>query len=166
MNVMLVVLPALMIVCYLVVVIKSPSLAARGLKFGGMGLLKALPIIVAGFGLAGLLQVIEVRELVSSWLGSQSGLKGIMLGTLMGILTPGPVYFALPLAGGLLKGGASAGVVVAYMAAWDSCSIRRLAIDMALVDWKVVSVKFGLSLLFAMGAGVVSGLIFSKTTFS
>ena len=166
MNVMLVVLPVLAIVCYLVVVVRSPSLAARGLKFGGMGLLKALPIIVAGFGLAGLLQVIEVRELVSGWLGSQSGFKGILMGTLLGILTPGPVYFALPRAAGLLKGGAGAGVVVAYIAAWDSCSIRRLAIDMALIDWKVVSVKFGLSLLFAIGAGLVSGLVFSRTTFS
>jgi uncharacterized membrane protein YraQ (UPF0718 family) len=166
MNVMLVVLPVLAVICYVVVVVRNPSLAARGLKFGGMSLLKALPIIVAGFGLAGLLQVVEVRELVTRWLGSQSGLKGVLVGTLMGALTPGPVYFALPLAGGLLKGGAGAGVVVAYITAWDVCSVRRLAIDLALIDWKVVSVKFGLSVLFSIGAGFISGLVFSKTTFS
>ena len=90
MNIMMVALPVLAVVCYLVVVVKNPSLATRGLKFGGMGLLKTLPIIVAGFGLAGLLQVIEVRELVSSWLGAQRGFRGVLLGTLLGALTPGP----------------------------------------------------------------------------
>ena len=166
MNAMVVILPLLATACYLVVVLKNPSLAGRGLKAGGMGLLWALPIVVAGFALAGLLQAIEVRELVSEWLGSGSGIKGILLAAVMGAVTPGPVYFALPVAGGLLKGGAGAGVVVAYITAWDACSIRRLAIDLALIDWKVVLLKFGLSALFSVGAGVVAGMVFSKTTFS
>ena len=56
--------------------------------------------------------------------------------------------------------------MVAYITAWDVCSVRRLAIDLALIDWKVVSVKFGLSVLFSIGAGFIAGLVFSKTTFS
>ena len=166
MNAIMVILPLLAIACYVVVVLKDPSLASRSLKAGGMGLLRAMPIVVAGFALAGLLQAVEVHELVSGWLGSGSGIKGIVLGAVMGAVTPDPVYFALPVAGGLLKGGAGAGIVVAYITAWDACSIRRLAIDLALIDWKVVLLKFGLSALFAVAAGVVAGIVFSKTSFS
>ena len=166
MNAMMVILPLLAIVCYVVVVARNPSLAARGLKIGSVGLLKALPIVAAGFALAGLLQVVEVRELVCSWLGSQSGFKGILCGALLGAVTPGPVYFVLPVAGGLLKGGAGAGVVVAYITAWDLCSMRRLVIDLTLIDWRVVSLKFGLSAVFSIAAGLAAGLVFSKTTFS
>jgi uncharacterized membrane protein YraQ (UPF0718 family) len=166
MDLMIVILPAIAVVCYLVVVVRNPALAAGGLKAGGASLLRALPLVVAGFALAGLFQAVEVRELVTNWLGAQSGIRGILLGTLLGALTPGPVYFALPLAGGLLKGGAGAGVVVAYVTAWDACSLRRLMIDLSLLDLRVVAMKFSLSIVFSVVAGIVAAVAFSKTAFS
>lgn len=131
-----------------------------------MTFLKALPLIVTGFAIAGLLQVIELRVLIHGWLGSQTGLKGVLMGTLLGALTPGPVYLVLPMAGGLLKGGAGAGAIVAYLTSWDLCSVRRLAIDLTLIDSKVVLVKFALSILLSLAAGLIAGIILSKTAFS
>ena len=166
MYLLMVILPLLAVACYAVVAFKNPSLASKSLKIGGMGLLKAMPILVAGFAIAGLIQAIEIREFVTQWLGSQTGFKGMLVATALGVVTPGPVFFVLPVAGGLLKAGAGPGLVVAYIIAWDGCSIRRVVMDLAMIDWKIVLLKFVLSLLFAVVAGLAAGMVFSKTSFS
>ena len=125
MDVMIVVLPILAAVCYAAVAIRNPAFAGRGLRTGGTGLLRAAPIVVAGFALAGLLQAVEVHGFVSTWLGAASGARGILLATVLGALTPGPVYFVLPLAAGLLKGGAGAGVVVVFPEASTTASTSQ-----------------------------------------
>ena len=165
-NAVMLLLPVLAGVGFVVLALVKPPLAFKALKGGGMTFLKALPLIVTGFAIAGLLQVIELRVLIHGWLGSQTGLKGVLMGTLLGALTPGPVYLVLPMAGGLLKGGAGAGAIVAYLTSWDLCSVRRLAIDLTLIDSKVVLVKFALSILLSLAAGLIAGIILSKTAFS
>ncbi len=163
---MMIILPLLVAVFYAVVAAKNPSLASKSLKTGGMGLLKAMPILIAGFAIAGLVQAMEMREFVTQWLGSQSGFKGLLVATSLGVVTPGPVFFVLPVAGGLLKAGAGPGLVVAFIVAWDGCSIRRVVMDLAMIDWRIVLLKFILSLLFAIAAGMIAGTVFSKTVFS
>jgi uncharacterized membrane protein YraQ (UPF0718 family) len=152
-------------VFYIIVYFKKPSLAVEGLKSGGVSLLKVIPLILAAFALGGLLQVLIPSGFFSRWLGPQKGFRGILLGSLLGGITPGPIYLAFPVASGLLKGGAGIGTVIAYILAWDMWPIRRLPLEVALVGWKLVLIKFTLALPLSILAGFLANLIFPRIIF-
>lgn len=44
------------------------------------------------FCLAGLFEVLVSRELLVTWMGKESGVQGILLGWLVGLLMPGGLY--------------------------------------------------------------------------
>lgn len=79
--------------------------------------IEIMPILIFAFIIAGLLQVILPQDLLSKWLGTESGFKGIMIGTIAGSLTPGGPYVSLPIVAALLKSGAGYGTLVAYLQA-------------------------------------------------
>ncbi|MEM4719063.1 MAG: hypothetical protein QW330_03300, partial [Nitrososphaerota archaeon] len=57
-----------------------------------------------------------MRESVERWIRlAESGLKGILIGTIAGGLAPGGPYVNLPLAAALLKSGAGMGTMVAFV---------------------------------------------------
>ena len=54
--------------------------AVAGTIAGGQLLWHELPLLVAAFLTAGLIQVLVSREMVERWLGSESGWRGLLLG--------------------------------------------------------------------------------------
>ena len=153
------------LIVYVIAYLRKPSAAIEGLKVGGNSLLKVLPLILVAFALGGLLQVLIPSGFFSKWLGPQSGFKGILLGSLLGGITPGPMYLAFPAASGLLKGGASIGTVISYIIAWDTWQIRRLPLEVALIGWKFVLIRFAIALPLSVLAGLLANLVFSKAIF-
>ena len=147
---------------YIIVYIKAPALALKGLKLSSGSLLKMLPLVVAAFALGGLLQVLIPREMISNWLGAKSGIKGILIGSLLGAITPGPLYLSFPIAGGLLKSGASIGTVIAYIIAWEVWGIRRFPMEVAFLGWKFMMVKLVSALVLPPVAGILANLIVQK----
>jgi len=165
MGKMTIIFIGMVFIFYGIVFFKNPSIAIKGLKFGGGGFIKTIPLILAAFALGGLLQMLVPPAFFSKWLGPQKGLKGIFMGCLLGGVTPGPIYLAFPVASGLLKGGASIGTVIAYILAWDMWPIRRMPLEVALIGWKFVLIKFTLALPFSLLAGFLANLIFSRIVF-
>ena len=47
--------------------------------------------------IAGLVQILLPHELLSKWIGKESGFKGIIIGTIAGGLSPGGPYVSLPI---------------------------------------------------------------------
>jgi len=61
--------------------------------------IQILPLLVFAFIGAGMIQVLLPRELLSKWVGVESGIRGILIGTVAGGLSPGGPYVSLPIAG-------------------------------------------------------------------
>lgn len=97
---------------------KQHDLAARGMKTTGIMLARMGPMLIAAFIIAGYLQALLPRDLITNWLGQKAGFKAIMIGCLAGAVTPGGPYVSLPIALALFRAGANTGCVVAYLAAW------------------------------------------------
>ena len=72
------------LISYIIVFLKKPALAMQGLRFGGISLFKAIPIIIAAFALGGLLQALIPADSFSRWLGPQKGFWAVFLGSLLG----------------------------------------------------------------------------------
>ena len=72
-----------------------------GLKAAGNLLIQILPLLIFAFIVAGMVQQLVPYEMISRWIGTESGFRGLLIGTAVGGLTPGGPYVSLPIAAGL-----------------------------------------------------------------
>ncbi|MGD8554742.1 MAG: permease [Anaerolineales bacterium] len=135
------------------------DLPLAGLLAGGRILWQNLPILLLGFAIAGLAQVLIPKELISRWLGAESGYKGVLIGCAVGGLVPGAPYAILPLVGAFYKAGAGLGPVVGFVSAWALWSVSRLPMEMALIDPKAALVRYGITFVVPPIAGLVANAL-------
>jgi len=132
-----------------------------GLKAAGNILLQIIPLLIFAFILAGMIQVLVPTEMISRWVGAESGFRGILIGTAIGGLTPGGPYVTLPIAAGLLRTGASVGTMVAFMTAWSLLAFSRLPLEIGLLGWKFTLIRLACTFFFPLIAGLIANRLFS-----
>jgi uncharacterized membrane protein YraQ (UPF0718 family) len=138
------------------------KLALTGLTQGGKTLLSVVPLLIAAFITAGLIQTLVTRDLVPRWLGTEAGWRGIALACLGGALIPGGPYVYYPIAGALLQTGASLGVLVAFVTAKNLWSVTRLPIEFALLGWQLTVIRLGVTLILPPVLGFLSEALFGQ----
>ena len=132
-----------------------------GLRITYRLLLQILPMLIFAFIVAGMVQVMLPRELVSKWVGVESGLRGIMIGSIAGSLTPGGPYINLPIAAGMLKSGASIGTMVAFLTGWSLWAVARLPMEFGILGWKFTLIRLVSVIIFPPIAGLIAQILFS-----
>lgn len=140
----------------------STNLMLAGLKSGGGILLSVIPLLIAAFLTAGLIQSLVKQELVTRWLGSGSGWKGLALACLGGALIPGGPYVYYPIAGALLNTGAGIGVLVAFVTAKNLWSISRIPMELALLGPELTFVRYGITFLIPPLMGFLAEALFGR----
>lgn len=156
------ILVAIAIILLIYLLIKDSSLAIAGVKNAGMTLWKNLVILLVGFLLAGLIQVIIPKEIIAKWLGNQAGFRAVLIGCVAGGLIPGSPYAAFPIAAGFYNAGAGLGAMVGYITAWSLWSVTRLPVEIAIIDPKLALIRYGITFIFPPIAGFAAHLL-SKT---
>lgn len=124
-------------------------------------IIEILPLLIFAFIVAGMVQVLLPRELLSRWIGEESGMRGILIGTVAGGLTPGGPYVSLPLVAGFLRTGASVGTMVAYLTGWSLWAVSRLPMEVGILGWKFVIVRLTTTFFFPPIAGFLAQTLFS-----
>jgi uncharacterized protein len=137
-------------------------LALAGIQSGGQILLSVIPLLIAAFLTAGLIQSIVSQDMVTRWLGSESGWKGLALACLGGALIPGGPYVYYPIAGALLKSGAGLGVLVAFVIAKNLWSISRIPMEVALLGPELTFVRFGITFIIPPLMGFIAEALFGR----
>jgi uncharacterized membrane protein YraQ (UPF0718 family) len=127
-------------------------------------LIEILPLLVFAFIVAGMVQVLLPRELIARWVGAESGLRGILIGTVAGGLTPGGPFVSLPIVAGLLRAGASVGTVVAFLTGWSLLAVSRLPMEVGIIGWKLTLIRIVSTFFFPPIAGLIAQLLFSGPT--
>lgn len=133
----------------------------QGLNSGLKMIVEIIPLLLFAFIVAGMIQVLLPQELLSKWIGEESGLKGILIGTLAGGVTPGGPYVSLPVVAGLLKAGAGVGTLVAFLTAWSLWAVARLPMEIGILGWKFTFVRLACTFFFPPIAGYIAQLAFS-----
>lgn len=128
----------------------------QGVYIGLLMLLKLLPLLLLAFASAGLISAVSSEKEVSRWLGSESGLKGILLGGLAGALVPGGPFIFFPLAATLLVSGAGLGTVISFVTAKNLWTLTRLPLEIALLGPKLTLVRYVLTFAFPVLAGLAA----------
>ncbi len=132
-----------------------------GLKTAGNILLQILPLLIFAFIIAGMVQVVIPQEMISKWVGAESGFRGLLIGTAIGSVTPGGPFISLPIAAAMLRAGASIGTMVAFMSAWSLLAISRLPLEIGLMGWKFSLIRLATTFFFPPIAGLIANRLFS-----
>ena len=132
-----------------------------GLKSAWGILLQVTPLLICAFIVAGMIQHLIPTELVSKWVGAESGFRGVLIGTVIGGFTPGGPYVTLPIAVGFLRVGASIGTMVAFLTAWSLWAVSRAPLDIGIMGWKFWLIRLACTFFFPPIAGLIANRFFS-----
>jgi uncharacterized membrane protein YraQ (UPF0718 family) len=91
--------------------------------FGSM-----LPKMAAGCLVSAFVTRLLPREVVARLVGTESGMLGLFIATLMGAALPGGPLTIYPVAGAFLALGADAGTAIAFITAWNLLGYNRALI--------------------------------------
>jgi uncharacterized membrane protein YraQ (UPF0718 family) len=144
-----VIMAALAIILLAIGYSKGEGQHIQGLNSGIKMIVEIIPLLLFAFIVAGMVQVLLPQELLSRWIGEESGLKGILIGTLAGGVTPGGPYVSLPVVAGLFKAGAGVG------------TLARLPMEIGILGWKFTLVRFTCTFFFPPIAGFIAQVAFS-----
>jgi uncharacterized membrane protein YraQ (UPF0718 family) len=139
--------------------IKDKNLAISGIKSAGLTLWNNLALLLVGFLLAGLIQVLVPNELIIDWLGNKAGFKAVLIGCVAGGLIPGSPYAVFPIAGGFYQAGAGLGAMVGFITAWALWSVTRFPVEIALINPKLAMVRYAITFIVPPAAGALANII-------
>ena len=134
-----------------------------GVKSAVNMIVEILPLLVFAFIVAGMVQILLPQELMSKWVGAESGMRGILIGTVAGGFSPGGPFVSLPIAAGLIRSGASVGTMVAFLTGWSLWGINRLPMEVGILGWKFTLIRFATTFFFPPIAGLIANLFFGGT---
>jgi uncharacterized membrane protein YraQ (UPF0718 family) len=132
----------------------------NGLQAGMKMIIEIVPLLIFAFIVAGMIQILLPSEMISRWVGIESGFRGILLGTLAGAVAPGGPYVSLPIAAGLLKSGAGVGTMVAFLTGWSLWALGRLPMEVGILGWKFTLIRLASTFIFPPLAGLIAQLFF------
>ena len=90
-------------------------------------------------------------------------MRGILIASAAGTLTPGGPVVTVPILAGLLRSGSSVGVAVAYLTGWGAWSLARLPLEIAILGWKFTVIRVLSVCLLPPLAGLIAQTFFAKT---
>jgi uncharacterized membrane protein YraQ (UPF0718 family) len=136
------------------------QLIGDGLEGGARMLLRFGLVIVVSFMVAGLAEKLIPHEWIQRSLGEGSGLRGLLLASAAGAVTPSGPFLSMPIAATMLRTGAGSGAVVAFLTSWSVLSLHRLiAWEIPIIGWRFALLRWGISLIFPIAAGFAMRMI-------
>jgi len=137
-----------------------------GLKAAGTLLIQIIPLLILAFIVAGMVQTLIPTEIISKWIGQESGFRGILIGTVVGGIAPGGPFVALPIAAGFLRTGASVGTMVAFITSWSLWAVSRLPMEIGIMGWQFTLIRLACTFFFPPIAGLIANALFSRINFT
>ena len=119
-----------------------------------------LPRIFMALLVSGFFSVIIPTDVVATWIGKEAGLRGILVGSLLGGFTPGGPIISFPIAFVLFKSGAGTPPLIAFLTAWSVFAFHRvIAYEIPLVGSRFAAIRIASSLILPPLAGIFAAIL-------
>jgi uncharacterized membrane protein YraQ (UPF0718 family) len=142
---------------------KSPQLPVQAVKSGGDLLLRLLPVLILAFFVAGLMEVLLPGELLTQWVGAESGFKGMLIGTCLGAVAPGGPFIQFPIVAAMYNAGVHIGPLIAYLSAWALIGVNRMiAFELPLLGFKITCTRLICSFIFPIIIGYFARFVYVR----
>ena len=136
----------------------EPSVGQKAFALTGDNVLEMLSFLPPIFVLLGLLDVWVDRETMMKYMGPGSGARGMMLAFILGSAAAGPLYAAFPMAGVMMKKGASMLNVFIFIGAWSTTKIPLIMFETATLGFRFMALR----LVFNIAGIFLIALILEK----
>ncbi|KPK86198.1 MAG: permease [Phycisphaerae bacterium SM23_33] len=141
---------------------KGQAQHLAGTKLALSMMVQVFPLLFFALLAAGMVQALIPQELISRWIGAEAGVRGILLGTVAGAMAPGGPYVSLPIAAGLMRSGAGAGTMVAFLTGWSLWALSRLPMEIGVLGWRLTLIRIASTFFFPPIAGLIAHLLFGR----
>jgi len=105
---------------------RGPTVLNASLREGAMDFINIIPRIALGVIGSGYIAAIIPPEVITAWLGPNSGWFGVAAAVLAGAATPGGPVVGFSIGAVALKSGGGTPQVLAYVIAWALFAFQRL----------------------------------------
>lgn len=160
MNQATLIMLALALVLFVIAWQRGDGSHRRGVALGWQILKRTIPILLVAFTIVGYVNVLELQDLVSSWIGPESGGRGLLIGTGAGMLLPGGPYVVFPLIAALYQTGAGLGPTLAMITSWSTLALLTISFELPFMGWRFTVLRIGLGLVVPLLVGMVGQFLF------
>jgi hypothetical protein len=124
---------------------------------GAMDFINIVPRIALGVIGSGYIAAVIPQEIITGWLGPNSGWFGVLTAVIAGAATPGGPVVGFSLGAVALKAGGGAPQVIAYVVAWALFAFQRLLLwEIPFMPARFVWFRAAVSLPFPFLAAAIA----------
>jgi hypothetical protein len=133
-----------------------PVLVAS-LRDGSVDFISVVPRIALGVVGSGYIAAVIPQEIITGWLGPDSGWAGVLTAVIAGAATPGGPVIGFSIGAVALKAGGGAPQVIAYVIAWALFAFQRLLLwEIPFMPARFVWFRAAVSLPFPFLAAAIA----------
>ncbi len=139
--------------------VKSKEKTKKAFKVAGKSLLKTGPALLAMLGIVGLILGLLTPEEISSLIGAEAGMFATVTAAVLGSITLIPSLVAFPLAGSLLRSGATVMTISAFITTLVMVGLVTAPMEMKVLGKKFTVLRNGLGIIAALLIAFLMGVI-------
>ncbi len=143
------------LVANLATLLFAPQTGIEALTFTGSNLMNFLFMLTPVFICIGLMDVWISRDTMIRIMGDKSGIKGILVALLLGMVTAVPLYALLPVAGVLLKKGSRISNVLLFLCASAGIRVPLLLFEISSLGLPFTAARFGLNIIIVFAIAFI-----------
>lgn len=143
-------------ICIIASLIKSKEKTKEAFRIAGKALLKTAPSLLTVLGIVGLTLGILTPETISNLVGAEAGSTATIVTAVIGAITLIPSLIAFPLAGSLLRSGATVMTISTFVTTSVMVGIVTAPMEIKILGKKFTLLRNGLGFLVAL---IIAGLM-------
>ncbi len=137
---------------------KSKEKTKKAFKVALKSLLKTAPALLAMLGIVGLILGLLTPETISAIIGSEAGFLATITAAVIGSLTLIPSLVAFPLAGSLLRSGATVMTISAFITTLVMVGVVTAPMEMKILGKRFTLLRNGLGIIAALLIAFLMGM--------
>ena len=149
----------LLALCLGASLVKSRKKTKQAFRIAGKALLKTAPSLLTVLGIVGLTLGILTPETISRLVGSEAGFIATIMAAVMGAITLIPSLVAFPLAGSLLRSGATVMTISAFITTLVMVGVVTAPMEMKALGKKFTLLRNGLGFVAALVIAGIMGVL-------
>lgn len=143
----------------LISLVKSREKTIKAFNVAGKALLRSAPSLLTVLGIVGLTLGILTPETISRMVGAEAGFTATIVAAVLGAITLIPSLVAFPLAGSLLRSGATSMTISAFITTLVMVGIVTAPMEIKTLGKKFTLLRNGLGFIFALIIAGIMGMI-------
>ncbi|MFO7929027.1 MAG: hypothetical protein R6U35_05125 [Candidatus Humimicrobiaceae bacterium] len=150
---------SILAVCLVLSLWKSRQKTYKAFKIAVKGFMKMVPSLLTILGIVGLILGILTPETISRLIGSEAGFLATGISAILGAITLIPSLVAFPLAGSLLRSGATIMTISAFITSLVMVGVITAPMEIKSLGKQFTLLRNGLSFMGALVIAAIMGVI-------